>query len=160
MVINEEYFTIELASQITLGFSLNDMSTVAQFETQTVCSVPGVPDFWYGVVNFKGSLLWILDSDRFFNLDKKHQKQPAKLTVVVVKNKLSSGNKQVAVTVGQLKGIASINPASFSPPSPEISSQLRQSCSTAARVDEQTINIIDSEALLQRLSQESTLISA
>ena len=201
MVINQEYFTVELASKITLGFSLSEIGTVAQFETLNICAVPGVAEFWYGVANFKGSLLWILDSDRFlddgavapssasqtgkalpsvslapsgsaastasrdagshrfFNLHQKHQKPPQKLTVVVVKNQLSSSNKQVAVAVQQLKGITVVSPSDFQLLSNKISPRLRQCCSTAAMVDEQIINIIDSEALLRQLSQESMLVS-
>ena len=211
MIVNQEYFTVELASKITLGLSLNEMVTVAQFETKNICIVPGVADFWYGVVNFKGSLLWILDSDRFFNganapaslketlppkeavslmgetpqsrrlrssspttgdatasrtalhrffnLPHKHQQLAQKLTVVVVKNRLSSSNKQVAIAVRQLKGIAAVSPSNFKPLSNKISPRLRQCCSTAAQVEEQFINIIDSEALLQQLSKESMLIS-
>ena len=194
MVINQEYFTVELASKITLGLSLNEMVTVAQFEIKNICIVPGVADFWYGVVNFKGSLLWILDSDlffmqslmgetpqsrrlrssspttgdatasrtalhRFFNLPQNHQQLAQKLTVVVVKNRLSSSNKQAAIAVRQLKGIAAVSPSNFKPLSNKISPRLRQCCSTAAQADEQFINIIDSEALLQQLSKESMLIS-
>ena len=176
MVINQEYFTVELASKITLGLSLNEMVTVAQFEIKNICIVPGVADFWYGVVNFKGSLLWILDSDlffmqslmgetpktalhRFFDLPHNHQQLARKLTVVVVKNRLSSSNKQAAIAVRQLKGIAAVSPSNFKPLSNKISPRLRQCCSTAAQVEEQFINIIDLEALLQQLSKKSMLIS-
>ena len=152
MVISQEYFTVELASKITLGLSLSEMGTVAQFETQSICTVPGVADFWYGVVNFKGSLLWILDSDRFFGLQQK-QKTPSKLTVVVVKNRFSSSNKQVAIVVQQLKGIAAVNPDIFQPLSSEISARLRECCSTQAQTNEQIINIVDSEALLRQLAE-------
>ena len=159
MVINQEYFTVELASNITLGLPLNEMGTVAQFETRDICIVPGIAEFWYGVVNYKGSLLWILDSDRFLGLTKKDQKLTEKLTIVVVKNELS-GNKQVAVVVKQLKGIVTINSADFKPLASEISEQLRQCCSTAVEVNDRIINILDSEALLQQLSQKSVLVSA
>lgn len=63
--MNQEYFTVALSTSVDLGLSLVDMGTVAQFEVKNICTVPGVANFWYGVVNFKGSLLWILDSDRF-----------------------------------------------------------------------------------------------
>ena len=71
--MNREYFTVELASQIVLGLSLTEMATVVQFETKYICAVPGVAEFWHGVVNFKGSLLWVLDSDRFLSLPAKNQ---------------------------------------------------------------------------------------
>jgi len=159
MVINQEYFTVELASKITLGLPLNEMTTVTQFETQSICPVPGVADFWYGVVNFKGSLLWILDSDRFFDLKPKYQKLPSKLTAVIVKNQLSSSNKQVAIAVQQLKGIMAVAPANFQPLADHVSPQLHKCCSTMAHTEAQNLHIIDSSALLQQLHQQSMLVS-
>ena len=66
MAMDREYFTIKLTAEIDLGVALADMTTAVQFETKNICAVPGVPEFWYGVVNYQGGLLWILDSDRFF----------------------------------------------------------------------------------------------
>ncbi|NJL51470.1 MAG: hypothetical protein HC930_03290 [Hydrococcus sp. SU_1_0] len=76
--MNQEYFTVEIASKVTLGLLLSEMDTVTQLETQNICTVPGVEDFWYGVVNFRGSLLWVLDSDRFFQLRASSSKTPPK----------------------------------------------------------------------------------
>lgn len=158
MVINQEYFTVELASKITLGLSLDEMGTVNQFETHNICTVPGVADFWYGVVNFKGSLLWILDSDRFFNLNLPRNRQPQKLTVVVIKNQ-HSASKQVAIVTQQLRGIVAVNPSSCQPPSKQVSPELAQCCSMVADHEGQIIHIIDSSALLKQLHQKSILVS-
>ncbi|MGL5835693.1 MAG: chemotaxis protein CheW [Waterburya sp.] len=171
--MNQEYFTVEIASEITLGLLLSEMDTVTQLETQNICTVPGVEDFWYGVVNFKGSLLWILDSDRFFNLDQTRHKPPQKLTAVVVKNSQLGDEKRVAIATQQLKGIVSIEPSCCKPISDDISPQLRQCCSTVAQIDPQmegqeetlettvaqSIYLLDSAALLQQLHQKSMLIS-
>jgi twitching motility protein PilI len=167
MVMNQEYFTVEIASKITLGLLLSEMDTVTQLETQNICTVPGVEDFWYGVVNFRGSLLWILDSDRFFNLDQTHHKQLHRLTAVVVKNPQLGAEKQVAIVTHQLKGIMSIEPSCCTPMTDNVSLQLRQCCSTVAQIDAQTdvqeeaqsIYLLDAAALLQQLHQKSMLVS-
>ncbi|MFM2311068.1 MAG: hypothetical protein RLZZ04_344 [Cyanobacteriota bacterium] len=172
MIMNQEYFTVEIASKITLGLLLSEMDTVTQLETQNICTVPGVEDFWYGVVNFKGSLLWILDSDRFFNLDQTRRKQPQKLTAVVVKNPQLGNEKQVAIVTQQLKGIVAIEPSSCKPIPDDVSLQLRQCCSTVAQIDPQmeaqektleteaqSIYLLDSASLLQQLHQKSMLVS-
>jgi twitching motility protein PilI len=171
MVMNQEYFTVEIASKITLGLLLSEMDTVTQLETQNICTVPGVEDFWYGVVNFRGSLLWILDSDRFFNLDQTRHKQPQKLTAVVVKNPQIGNEKQVAIVTQQLKGIVAIEASCCTPIGDDVSPQLHQCCSTVARIDAQmetqeetetvaqSIYLLDSAALLQQLQQKSMLVA-
>ena len=159
MVTNREYFTIELTSEIMLAISLNEMSTVVQFAADNVCTVPGVADFWHGVANFKGSLLWILDSDRFFEIEDRPRKPKSKLTAVIIKNKELGEQKRVAITAQRLCGIMTLEASSFKPKSTEISSQLAQCCAAVAQNEAQTIYIVDSAALLKQLNQQSVLVS-
>ena len=149
-----EYFTIKLTAGIDLGIALADLVTVVQFAIRDICAVPGVAGFWYGVVNYRGSLLWVLDSDRFFGFD--DNRQPAqKLTAIVVRDR-SSDRKQVAVVTPQLKGIVAVA-------STEIESladnqtRLHQCCS--AIVPTSAIYLLDSTLLLQQLHQRSTLVA-
>lgn len=150
MTGDREYFTIKLTAEIDLGVALADLVTVVQFATKDICAVPGVAEFWYGVVNYKGSLLWVLDSDRFFELDD-NRKSTQKLTAIVVRDRLSD-HKQVAVVTPQLKGIVAVAPT-------EIESlannekRLHQCCS--AIVPTSAIYLLDSTLLLQQLSQRS-----
>ena len=158
--MNQEYFTVELAPQIHLGLPLANMGTVVQFEVSNLCPVPGVASFWYGVVSFKGSLLWVLDSDRFFDLKAVSQTQPRKLTAVILKQQAASSHKQVAIVVQQLKGITSIESSSLKPLSNNIPSQLSQCCSAVVSTTTHTLHIIDTTALLQQLDQKSSLLPA
>ena len=159
MITNQEYFTIEVAPTIILGIPLDEMGTVAQFERANICTVPGVADFWHGVANFKGSLLWILDSNRFFDLKLQSGRLTPKLTAVVIKNQQLGDRKQVAIAVQHLKGIVSLETSSFQPISPQASPQIAQCCSSTAHVEGSAIYIIDSAALLQKLHQQSMLAS-
>lgn len=159
MVTKREYFTVELASKTTLGLSLSEMVTVAQFDIQDICTVPGVTDFWHGVANFKGSLLWILDSDRFFEL-KIEQKLPTKLTAVIVKDSQGDSSRKAAIVIQQLKGIVALDQSCLEPISESVPRQLRQCCSNLAQLEGQTIYILDSATLLTQLHQQSLLVSA
>ena len=158
--MNQEYFTVELASEIHLGIPLVNMGTVAQFDIQSVCTVPGVANFWHGVVNFKGSLLWVLDSDRFFNLSIQRNQRPQKLTAVIVKSEASVSQTKVAIVTHQLKGILTVEPSCLKPIADNVSSQLRECCSAVVQTESQTTYIIDSTVLLQQLHQQSILVSA
>ncbi len=160
--MNQEYFTVALSSEINLGLSLVDMATVAQFEAKNICLVPGVANFWYGVVNFKGSLLWVLDSDRFFNLNLNvpRNRQTQKLTTVILKNQQSVNQKRVAIVTQKLQGILSVEPSSLKPLTDDVCPALRECCSAIAQTELQTAYILDSAALLNRLHQQSILVSA
>ncbi len=160
--MNQEYFIVALSSEINVGLSLVDMGTIAQFEVPNICTVPGVANFWYGVVNFKGSLLWVLDSDRFFNLNLNahHNRQLHKLTTVILKNQQSVNQKRVAIVTQQLLGILAVESSSLKPLTDNVCPTLREYCSAMVKTELQTAYIIDSAALLTRLHQQSILVSA
>lgn len=156
MIMNQEYFTVEIASEINLGLPLADLGAVIQLETANICPVPGVASFWYGVVNFKGSLLWVLDSDRFFNLELQNQ-NPRKLTAVILQSQQSGRQKKVALVTQKLKGLTTVESSCLQPLSDQISPELQKCCS--AMDHEADIYVIDSAALLQQLHQQSSLVS-
>ena len=158
--MNQEYFTVELASAINLGIPLVNMGTVAQFDRQSVCTVPGVANFWHGVANFKGSLLWVLDSDLFFNLSIQRNQRSQKLTAVILKSEASVSQQKVAIVTQQLKGIQTINPSCLKPIADNVHPQLRECCSAVVQTESQTTYIIDSAVLLQQLHQQSILVAA
>ncbi len=156
--MNQEYFTFELASSIQMGIALDSMKMVSQFEAQNICTVPGVANFWYGVVNYKGSLLWILDSDRFLNIPTQKQQRLQKLTTVILKPEVGDGQKQVAIVTKQLQGILAIEPTCLQPLT-EHAPQLQQCCNAVAQTDGKTVYLIDTTKFLEQLHQRSILVS-
>ncbi|MEM8717967.1 MAG: chemotaxis protein CheW [Cyanobacteria bacterium P01_G01_bin.39] len=157
--MNQEYFTFELASSIQMGIALDSMRMASQFELQNICTVPGVANFWYGVVNYKGSLLWVLDSDRFFNIPTQKGQRLQKLTAVILKPKAEYGQKQVAIVTKQLQGILAIEPSCLQPLT-EHPPQLQQCCNAVAQTDGETVYLLDTTKFLEQLHQRSILITA
>ena len=155
MAMNREYFIVELASEIVLGISLTEMTTVVQFETKYICAVPGVAEFWHGVVNFKGSLLWVLDGDRFLGLSDKDRTLPQKLTAIIIQDR----QKQIALVTRQLKGIVAVEPSELKSLADDDSSLLHQCCSAIAQTAAGSFYTLDSTALIQQLHQRSSLVS-
>ena len=158
--MSQEYFTVRLSTGIYLGLALEDMATVAQFEQKDICLVPGVAPFWYGVVNFKGSLLWILDCRRFFNLKSQEEQSNSQLTSVVLTHNLAGTSKKVALVVQQLSGIMSVDLNQSTPVSTSLSSALQSLCTAAVEKDNKTTCILNTEAFLEQIYQQSPLMAA
>ncbi|WP_319419515.1 chemotaxis protein CheW [Pleurocapsa sp. FMAR1] len=156
--MNQEYFSVQLAPEINLGIPLANMGAVIQLEVNNICPVPGVAAFWYGVVNFKGSLLWVLDSDRYFHLVSK-QKLKRKLTAVVLKYDPAKSSRQIALVTQQLIGITTLK-AQHEEISENISSNLKNCCSASAVTEAKNTYILNPANLSQQLHQQSSLISA
>jgi twitching motility protein PilI len=155
--MHQEYFSIQLSPEINLGVPLSVMGTVVQLETKNICTVPGVADFWYGVINFKGSLIWVLDSDRYFNLENKTNSLYKKLTAVTIKYQLDSSFREIALVTQKLVGIVSLESDHLQQFPDYIPPRLRDCCSPSVAQDTQNTYILNSTSLLQQLYQQSTL---
>ena len=156
----QEYFTVGLSDGIHIGLTLEDMATVAQFEPKDICLVPGVASFWYGVVNFKGALLWILDCDRFFNLNNNSNAQITKFTSVVLTHNMTGTTRKVALVVQQLEGILSVDSSKLQPLPNSLPSNLQSLCTAAVEQENKVTYILNSEAFLQQIYQQSLLVAA
>ena len=156
MAMDREYFTIKLTAEIDLGVALTDMTTAVQFEAKNVCAVPGVAEFWHGVVNYQSSLLWLLDSNRFFGLAANTRQPSSKLTAIIVRDRFSN-QKQVAVVTPQLKGIVAVEPTNLRSLANDRSSRLHQCCSAVVQTAAKAIYLIDSAGLLQEIHQKSLI---
>ena len=156
----QEYFSIELSSDIDLAIPLENMGAVIQVETKSICTVPGIANFWYGVVNFKGSLLWILDSNLYFDLNHKIDIRQKKLTAVIVKQYQNDNSNKVAIITPKLTGIITLNPEEIKPLIETQQFSLKQCCSSIAKRESKRIFILNPINLLKHLNQQSSLVSA
>lgn len=155
--MSQEYFSVELSASIRLGLPLEDMTTVAQFERQNLCLVPGVAPFWYGVVNFKGSLLWVLDSDRFFHLPEREKHPTQKLTAVVLNHQIEGTQRRVAVVVKKLVGIMKVEPDRLKPLTTSLPSTLQNLSTAMVAGETHTTCILNFPAFMEQLYQQSAL---
>ena len=181
--MNREYFSVELSTGIDLALSLTDMKVATQFEVTNICIVPGIADFWYGVTNFKGSLMWVLDSDRFLMhplMGQRHKphmtpavrveqaetssafpltktaRQPQKVTSVILARQQA---QKVAIVTRQLKGIISVEPDRLKPIEND-TSMLSKCCSAVVQTEALSTYIIDPAALLFELQKRSLYAEA
>ena len=157
--MNQEYFSVQLDPKIDLAIPLENMGAVIQLEVNNICPVPGVAAFWYGVVNFKGSLLWVLDSDRYFHLATK-QDLTRKLTAVILKQDPAKSSKQIALVTQQLIGINSLKAQTQGEIAENVSSNLKNCCSASVVREAKSTYILNPANLLQQLYQQSSLVSA
>jgi len=156
--MNQEYFSIQLSVTTSLAIPLENMGAVVQFEPNSLCVVPGVAEFWYGIANFKGSLLWILDSDLYFSLGNQQVSTTKKLTAVILKQQQKQCKKQVAIVAEQLEGIVELE-VNMLDESNDIASNLKN-CSVLNNVKEtKKTYILNPENLLNQIHQQSSLIS-
>lgn len=155
----KEYFAVELSNSVCLGIPLADLVCIVQFELRDICLVPGVAPFWYGVVNFKGSLLWILDSDRWLAFNDTTNLQDNKLTAVIISDRDLTTHRRVALVVRQLQGIFTVEPERIESLPQSISTILKNFCTGTVEQEAKNLYLLDSQSFLQQLNQDSRLFA-
>lgn len=156
--MDQEYFSIQLSDTTNLAIPLDNMGAVVQFESDSVCVVPGVAEFWYGVANFKGSLLWILDSNHYFNFGNARKYQGRKLTAVILKQQQEQSKKQVAIVAQKLVGIVELAVSTLEESS-NITPNLKNCSILHSILDTKKTYILNPNNLLQQIHEQSALIS-
>ena len=156
----QEYFSIALTPQLSLAIPLDSISKIIQLDTKSICTVPGVSTFWYGVINFKGSLLWVLDCDLYFNLENNRENQSKTLASVVIKHQQQDSLRQVAVATHKLEGIITIEPQQLESLPQDTFTKLKDCCSNVIARQNKHIFILNSANLLEQLHHKSSLLSA
>ncbi|HAC65276.1 MAG TPA: chemotaxis protein CheW [Cyanothece sp. UBA12306] len=113
--MQQEYFSVELSGSVHLAFPLEDLVKVIEIKPKNLYLMPGMAPFWLGVINHQGNLLWVLDSEDFFDLEQQTYKSKSTLKAVILQKQIKKNQRRLALTVDKLQGIISLdNPESLS----------------------------------------------
>ena len=158
--MSQEYFIVALSPDINLAIPLDSMGTVTQLELSNICTVPGIAEFWHGAINHKGSLLWVLDSDRYFTLGNNQDYRAKNLTAVVIKQSQADSSKKVALITPKLIGIIALETDDFEPLADDVQPAIKQCCFASIKNQTKRTFILDPNHLLEQLNQQSSLVAA
>lgn len=154
------YFSVSLSTPWKVALPLTDVETVIKLEQTEIATVPGIAQFWYGVTNYRGNLLWVLDTERFLQIDSFQVNSIEKLTAVVLKHKVEGITKKVAFTVQRLEGLVSIQAESLSVLSTQTKSQFGNLFISQFEENNVLFYLLDLEKLFKEFYQKSELLPA
>ena len=151
----QEYFCIGLSNSVYLGLSLDNIDKLITLQPQDICLIPGIADFWLGVINYKSSLLWILDLENFLDIAKNNQKIKSQQTVLILNYSIGNYQKKVGLIIKSLEGVFNFGQeqmiaSCFTP-------KLQNICQAFTTENEKDIALVKTELLLEQLSQQSLL---
>ena len=156
-LIMQEYFCIGLANSVYLGLSLEQVDKLIKIQPQDICLIPGIADFWLGVVNYKSSLLWILDIESFLGIAKNKKPGKSQQTVLILNYSTENYQKKVALVIKSIEGAIKMEQNQIESLGPTTSPMLKNICDAVARQDEKEIALVKTDILLEQLLQQSLL---
>lgn len=92
----------------TYGIEISRVMEIGDMEGLT--RIPYVPDFVLGVINVRGTVLWVVDIRQFFNVPK--PKDMSQACVII----LTSGDKTCGLLVDGAPAVKKISPQNIQPP--------------------------------------------
>lgn len=153
----QEYFCIGLSNSVYLGLSLSHIDKLIQLQQKDICMIPGIADFWLGVVNYKSSLLWILDTEKFLNISQNNKQVKSHQTALILNYSMDDRQKKVGLIIENLLGVIMVEPEQDEYPQSNIPSALNNICDVI-RKDGKDIALVNTEMLLEQLSEQSLLL--
>lgn len=105
---NSEFFSFQLADALQIAVPLNHLEKIIQIPKEQICPLPGLASHWAGITNYQGSLLWILDSEQFFQVMPSRSPKKMNWTVVIITLQTPESIRRIAVSAKGLNGILSL----------------------------------------------------
>ncbi len=153
----QEYFCIGLSNSVHLGLSLEHVDKLITLQPKDICLIPGIADFWVGVVNYKSSLLWILDLENFLGITKDYQRIKSQQTVLILNYSAGNYQKKVALMIKNLEGVFKFEENQMVVKHSTVFSRLQDICHSFMHQDGKDIALVKTEVLLEQLEQHSLL---
>ena len=108
----QEYLQVELSfknsqqNTLNLAIPLEKVEEVITKKKSEICPIPEVDSAIYGVINYRGKLLWVLGLVDLLNLNQPRYIQPHKKMILVV---IKRETQKIGCFVSSLKEIISLN---------------------------------------------------
>lgn len=152
--MKKDYFTIELSDSIHLALPLENMGTVIQIDPEKICLIPGVSNYLLGVTNYQGSLLWVLDTEHFFQLESNSRNWKQSLTAIILKSSIPGTQKKVALIVKKIQGVLNIKNQSKIIPSDCDLSKLQFFLDNIVIANNSTFGILNSDKIFEAIATD------
>ena len=153
----QEYFCIGLSNGVYLGLSLEHIDKLIQLQPKDICLIPGIADFWWGVVNYKSSLLWVLDTEKFLAISGNKNKVKSQQNVLILHYLIGNYQKKLALVIKSLEGVIQVEQPQTESIVANASPILKNICDGFVRQAHKDIALVKTEILLEQLSQQSLL---
>ncbi len=85
-------------------YGLDVMAVRGVRESPRIVRVPGVPDFYPGVINVRGQIVTVLDLRRFFNMDSSDEVMTPEEVIIIQTRKLRLG-----LLAHRINGVETVN---------------------------------------------------
>lgn len=157
-----EYFYIQIHPATGLLIPLEHTAGVITLTSEQICPIPGIPPAILGVINQRGSLLWVLELSDLLGQDPSSRSlSKYNLNLIVLTASAAATGEQetpqVGCVVSLLKEIVFLNPEQFKPVPADfpISGSF---LSGVAEIEQSLVSVLNVNAVFTALSNLDTFL--
>jgi twitching motility protein PilI len=155
--MQQDYFGIQLSDSFHLALPLENIGTVLRIERQKIALVPGVALSLLGVINYQGSLLWMLDTNCFFGLSSPGSNYAnnyqQEITAVILKKSLQGTQRKIGLIIEKLEGILSLDLTTSMGLSSDLSPKFQSLFRTTVVQKNRSINVLNIDNFFQNIQK-------
>ncbi|MBV6626828.1 MAG: purine-binding chemotaxis protein CheW [Rivularia sp. (in: Bacteria)] len=117
----EKFLSFNLGVKDTAIISLNNVTEILPVSLNEVCCVPQMPSCVFGIYNWRGEMLWLIDLEEMLGyLPYSYGSSFVSKMMAII---LEKEGKSLGLLVRQIMDIEEFNLKQMKPPSPELVSQ-------------------------------------
>lgn len=125
-----EYFGVRITGSVRIAVPLAHVESVLRIDPLRICPIPGVPPYFWGVVNQKGSLTWVFNFSHYLGLPQTPTLTGVSYLAAVITAQTDQQFKpererKVACLVSDLEGIYTLDPRTLKPMPDQLKPHLR-----------------------------------
>ncbi|MEA5573313.1 chemotaxis protein CheW [Calothrix sp. UHCC 0171] len=116
--IKQKFLTFQLGSKDTAVISLANIIEVLQISASEICGVPQMPSYIYGVYNWRGEMVWLIDLEAMlgYSSSRKISSLIPKIITIIVQHE----GKSLGLLVNQLMDIDYLDVSQIKPANTEL----------------------------------------
>ena len=158
-----QYFYVQIYPARGILIPLEHTVGAIALTSEQICPIPGISPALLGVVNQRGSLLWVLELSDLLGLGQSPKSlSKYNLTLLVLTARGANGNiesePQVGCVVSVLKEIVFLNPEQFK--SIPADSPIRSFLSGVAEIEQSLVSVLNVNAVFAALSNLDTFLGS
>ena len=117
----EKFLSFNLGAKDTAIISLQNVTEILPVPLNEVCCVPQMPSCVFGIYNWRGEMLWLIDLEEMMGYfpDSYDNSFISKMTAII----LEKEGKSLGLLVRHIMDIEEFNLDKMKPPSPELVTQ-------------------------------------
>lgn len=140
--LEDSYLQFQINQQTTAVLSIKNIQEAIIIPVETVTSMPNMPAWILGLMNWRSRIIWVIDLPKMFNLDGINHRRQYNIIVVKVESNI------LGLVVQQIKGTTKLKADDVHSPVGQVATSLVPYLCGCVEQKEETLLVLDAKNIV------------